>query len=739
MELSFFSKQAITPPRFYPSLLITFLVILFSSQNLFSQILPGIPPVNNPSGGFHIEGDLQANTPTVGKGDWLPGPSGAGGNVLSSTGAPLENSTTFHLTDAHTVSENNFSGGKKYYDNPNTWTWTTNSATAKCDINNALFHFTTTGSGDNTHIWLIMAADRRSNSGSAYIDFELYQKPMTDNPNGTFTSAGGQGGRTIGDMLLTLALTNGGGTAEFFVSRWETSGSGYNYIDKTNVVPAGSVFASTNAAAVPVPFSAFGSNQYSSNLFVEAAVDLTALLGVIDPCTSLGVKTLFIKTKTSPSPTATLVDFISAQQVDLQLGGADAGPDQSLCSNTFSISGKATTIDNITSHSWSIVPGGGTATITNPADYNTSVTITSGTSVKVALAATTFKGCVLKDTVMLTLKAAPTVSVNSPSICPGEQATLTASNNAQNPTFSWSPGGATTSFINVTPANTTQYTVTVTDGVSGCSTQASGTVTIKPVPETPLVNVVNNCNGTSTLTVTNKTGTLAWSTGQGDVNPITVTVAGTYTVTQTSNGCTSGSGSGIAAPRATPATPTVTYNAPACDDPNFSVSIGNVTAGAIYAIRDKNGNTIPGVLPGSSYTSPDGSDFSFTEIPAGSGYQVTVSLTNCPAAGASCGGTNRISQSSQLKASVLPATTVTAYPNPFTDRVRFRVESSAGGHASLDIYNVMGQKVKTPFQGIMQKGEVRTIDVYLPNAAQSNLMYIFRIGNEKVSGKLLKL
>ena len=51
----------------------------------------------------------------------------------------------------------------------------------------------------------------------------------------------------------------------------------------------------------------------------------------------------------------------------------------------------------------------------------------------------------------------------------------------------------------------------------------------------------------------------------------------------------------------------------------------------------------------------------------------------------------------------------------------------------------MGQKIKTPFQGNMQKGEVRTVEVNLPNAASANLMYIFRVGNDKVTGKLLKL
>jgi len=50
------------------------------------------------------------------------------------------------------------------------------------------------------------------------------------------------------------------------------------------------------------------------------------------------------------------------------------------------------------------------------------------------------------------------------------------------PTYSWSPGGAMTAFITVTPSSTTVYTVTVTDGVTKCVNSGSGTVTVNPLP-----------------------------------------------------------------------------------------------------------------------------------------------------------------------------------------------------------------------------------------------------------------
>src|ERR1035437_8834620 len=141
--------------------------------------------------------------------------------------------------------------------------------------------------------------------------------------------------------------------------------------------------------------------------------------------------------------------------------------------------------------------------------------------------------------------AAPTVSV----VDNCGTSTLTAS--GYTGTLLWSTS-ATTASITVNTAGT--YTVTQT--VTGCtSSPGSGIAAPKTTPATPTVSVVDNC-GTSTLTASGYTGTLLWSTSATTAS-ITVNAAGTYTVTQTVTGCTSSAGSGIAAPKATPATPTV--------------------------------------------------------------------------------------------------------------------------------------------------------------------------------------
>jgi hypothetical protein len=83
-------------------------------------------------------------------------------------------------------------------------------------------------------------------------------------------------------------------------------------------------------------------------------------------------------------------------------------------------------------------------------------------------------------------------------------------------------------------------------------------------------------------------------------------------------------------------------------------------------------------------------------------------------------------------------TKVSAYPNPFSDKVKFVVNSSMAGKGSLEVYNMLGQKVKTVYQGHMVTG-IQTFELNLPRQQLSNLLYVLKIGDKRVSGKLLQL
>jgi hypothetical protein len=81
---------------------------------------------------------------------------------------------------------------------------------------------------------------------------------------------------------------------------------------------------------------------------------------------------------------------------------------------------------------------------------------------------------------------------------------------------------------------------------------------------------------------------------------------------------------------------------------------------------------------------------------------------------------------------------VKAFPNPFNDRVKFVVNSPDAGNGSLEIYNLLGQKVKTVYQGHINSGD-QSFELTIPKKQQATLIYIFRVGNKQVTGKLLQL
>jgi hypothetical protein len=154
--------------------------VFFSDAPRVCVANPGTVDVDPPSGGFGIDGDLQANTPVTGVGDWVSGPSGAGGAIIdSSAGDPLDayKSATSKLQDEFDSSvDDNFAGGLKVDDNPNSWTWVCNPVNDKQDVHRAYVFRTV--APDTGHQWLVVSGDRRSNNGDSYIDFEFLQNSL---------------------------------------------------------------------------------------------------------------------------------------------------------------------------------------------------------------------------------------------------------------------------------------------------------------------------------------------------------------------------------------------------------------------------------------------------------------------------------------------------------------------------------------------------------------------------------
>jgi hypothetical protein len=437
---------------------------------------------------------------------------------------------------------------------------------------------------------------------------------------------------------------------------------------------------------------------------------------------------------------------------------------------TIDFTGTASGGDHNYTYSWTFGDGG-TSTALSPSHLYASAgvktvtfTVTDGTGTSKSVTNTNVAVATCCTTPTITTQPSPQTK------CAGSSASFTVASTGGNPapTLQWqvstNSGTSWTNLTNVSPysgvttttlslsttttaLNGNQYRCVLTSGSCTPANSNGALLTVNGIPAAPGVDVVNNCDGSSDLTATGS-GSLLWSNSATTTSiHVTNATPTSYTVTQTVSGCTSAAGSGTTAPKTAPGAPSVAYNAPACDQNTFSVTISSVSPNAIYSISDKNGNIIPGVSPGNSYTAPNNSNFSFSNIPAGSGYKVTVSANGCPSTATSCGNSNArqtstpVTRSATLPVQAItldePLTKVTAAPNPFDNRIRFSLQSAVSGQGTLELYDMLGQKLKTVFQGYVQKGQIKTIEYSVPGAQHSNIIYLFKVGSQRKTGILI--
>jgi hypothetical protein len=96
------------------------------------------------------------------------------------------------------------------------------------------------------------------------------------------------------------------------------------------------------------------------------------------------------------------------------------------------------------------------------------------------------------------------------------------------------------------------------------------------------------------------------------------------------------------------------------------------------------------------------------------------------------------SRTASMPETVSASLAVTAYPNPYSDKVNFVIDTKTAGQGSLEVYNMMGQKIKTVFRGFVVAGR-QNFTLSLPMHQRGNLVYVFRIADKQITGKLLQL
>ena len=80
---------------------------------------------------------------------------------------------------------------------------------------------------------------------------------------------------------------------------------------------------------------------------------------------------------------------------------------------------------------------------------------------------------------------------------------------------------------------------------------------------------------------------------------------------------------------------------------------------------------------------------------------------------------------------------VKAYPNPFTDKIVFTINPLVSGYGSFELYDLLGVKVATLYEGNLEKGLSKTIIYRVPIQNKRTLYYRFRVGKEIVTGKVI--
>lgn len=230
--------------------------------------------------------------------------------------------------------------------------------------------------------------------------------------------------------------------------------------------------------------------------------------------------------------------------------------------------------------------------------------------------------CADVATLNVTITPLPTVLISgTDAICPGGSTNLTASGATS---YTWSPalGLSATTGANVTasPATTTTYTVTGTDG-SGCTATDDIVITVNPLPTITASANVAICDGESTVLQGFGGATYTWSPGtdlsatSGQSVTASPTSTITYTVTGTdANGCQNTASVEVTVNP----NPTISITgSPTCSVDLLTYSLAvSVSAGDVTSTAG-------------TVTNTSGNNWSITGVPAGTNITLTVTSGTC--------------------------------------------------------------------------------------------------------------
>lgn len=342
-------------------------------------------------------------------------------------------------------------------------------------------------------------------------------KNICSGQNTTLTASGG-----------TSYVWNPGGQTTAVITPAPTASTGYTVtaVNSSGCKDTASIFISVTTTPVAIISAS------DSSVCKGTAVTLNASGGNSYSWHNTGqtIAVITVTPSTSTTYTVTVSNGSCSSTTSLQVSVASVSV--TITGNTTICRGNAATLAASTSgtagntYSWNTGATSSSIIVSPTTGTGYTVTVTNGTS-----------GCSDTKTVFVTVNAAPTASISgATTICLFQKDTLIASGGN---TYLWNIG-VTTSMLVIQPIVTGNVTYSVTVSNGNCSSTASVTITVKPLPfVTASASDSTICLGDQ-ITL-NATGGIAYSWANlGLTNPviITPTASATYSVGGLgANGC----------------------------------------------------------------------------------------------------------------------------------------------------------------------------------------------------------
>ncbi len=334
-------------------------------------------------------------------------------------------------------------------------------------------------------------------------------------------------------------------------------------------LPIVTVNSNTICAGQTVTINANGASSYlwsngtNTNSLIISPTSNTSytVIGTTLGCSNTSISNVFV----TPFPTVTVNSnsICAGQTITLNAAGANSyiwntgsvtnsitvSPNSnssytvigsaSGCTNTAISSISVTPMPTVTVNSSTICSGSSATLLVSGAATYTWSNGSNNSSVLVNPLTTTsysvlgeLSGCVTSATTNVVVSPNLVLSVNAPTICAGQTATLTSAGAS---TYTWSNGSVSNSIV-VSPLVTSSFSVSGVNGL--CSGTTVATVIVNPLP-TVTVNSNTICSGQTTTLTANGASTYSWSTGLSSNFMVdSPSINSTYTVIGSSLGCT---------------------------------------------------------------------------------------------------------------------------------------------------------------------------------------------------------